>query len=356
MANSIEIFGDFDGGNPKDPGSIIQTGPKAFTIIPFSEDNDPNYKFRLDVKVINCSAETQTIALTIDWQEPRFNYLRNFVYSKNERDSDWTFLPMSASTERTLGEIELPPGETYVCLHPKYTYEDYLNFIRSIPKTEFLSKEKFGMSPENRELWLVKITGSTAKLKKKIMIVSRIHPYETSGSFCAEGIVNHFLNHHLPFTSYNSHIEVFLIPMANPDGVFNGLCKLTSLDGIDLSKRISDSDSTSRLLKEVIDEIKPHVYCEFHNWMFSEFDGIYFLNRMLAKRFIKNMPSQRNFKKAWKIHLNKKMFSVPPLGLKKYCRERYNSISFVLEYPWHCRNIDDMKKLGADTIRTLAEI
>ena len=69
MANAIQIFGNFDGGNPQDPKSIIQTSPNAFTIIPYSEDNDPSYKFRLDVNVENNTKETMKLHLSIDWQE-----------------------------------------------------------------------------------------------------------------------------------------------------------------------------------------------------------------------------------------------------------------------------------------------
>ena len=58
MANKIQITGDFDGGNPKDPNSIIQTDSNSFTITPYSEDDDPNYKFRLDIKVFNHSSDT----------------------------------------------------------------------------------------------------------------------------------------------------------------------------------------------------------------------------------------------------------------------------------------------------------
>ena len=81
----IEISGDFDGGNPKDPESIIQNDERDFTIIPYSEDNDPNYKFRLDVQVKNNPEETRKLYLSIDWVEPQFNHLRNYIYAKHKR-------------------------------------------------------------------------------------------------------------------------------------------------------------------------------------------------------------------------------------------------------------------------------
>ena len=81
--------------NPKNPKSIIQTDPNSFIIIPFSEDNDPNYKFRLDVIAENKSGARQTIDLKIDWHETKHNNLRDHVYSKGDENTDWLFNPFS---------------------------------------------------------------------------------------------------------------------------------------------------------------------------------------------------------------------------------------------------------------------
>jgi hypothetical protein len=352
----IYISGSLDGGNPQDQNSIIQTAPDTFTIIPFSEDNDPNYKFRLDVKVINRSSLVEKVDLTIDWQESKWNFLRNYVYFKNEKDPFWTYLPMAVNATQTIGEISFQPGETYLCLHPKYSYEDYLKFILRIPETEFVSKERLGLTPENRELWWVKISNKTVKPNRKIMLVSRIHPYETSGSYCAEGIIDYFLNEYQESSSdILSNAAVYLLPMANPDGVYNGLCKLTAPDGIDLSKQVDTRDPNSALPLKCIDEVRPDVYCEFHNWMFQELDGIYFFNRFQARRFVRNMPSQKYFKKIWKPFFRKKIFSIIHHGFKKHCRDKYGSVCVCLEYPWRYRKISDMKKLGVDTLKALAK-
>ena len=167
MIDNIHILGNFDGGNPKDPDNMIRTAHNSFTITPFSEDNHPNYKFRIDVRAINTSSVTPRLHLTIDWLEPIFNYLRNYVFLTNEKGSSWTYLPMTISTTQTSGKIDLKPGETYLCLHPKYSYGDYLKFIQRIPETEIISKERLGVTPENRQLWWVKISSNTAKPKKR---------------------------------------------------------------------------------------------------------------------------------------------------------------------------------------------
>jgi len=356
VVNEIKITGDFDGGNPKDHDFIINNGYNSFTIIPFSEDNDPNYKFRLDVNVYNPYSETVYLNLTIDWLEIKFSNLRNYVYIKNEKEKYWNYFPMEVSDSKSIGNIPIDPGNSHICLHPKYNYQDYLKYIKEINETKILNKSLIGITQEGREIWMIRISRSPVK-KKKILIVGRIHPYETAANYCIDGIIEYF---HKDFSeeafNFLKNSEIYLIPMANPDGVYNGLCKLSHYNGIDLSKNLDEKDSTSSILKSAIDLIEPHVYCEIHNWMLQEFDGLYFLNFIKSKKLIRSIPEQIQFDKNWKIHLRKKILSFRPDGFKKYCKEKFKSTVVVIEYPWHNRNVDDMKKLGISTCKALATV
>jgi hypothetical protein len=144
--------------------------------------------------------------------------------------------------------------------------------------------------------------------------------------------------------------------MANPDGVYNGLCKKTAIDGIDLSKENDEGNGMWQIIAELIDLVQPAVYCELHNWMFSDLDGIYFLNRMQARRFIRRMPAQNGFHKTWKPMLDKRLFAIRHQGLKQYCTNKFGTLSLCLEYPWRNRTVGDMKQLGIDTLRALASM
>jgi len=357
MADYFEITGNFDGGNPKDQKRIIQTGLNSFDIAPFSEDGDPNYKFRLDIKVVNRSSSEQHVNLHIKWREPRFNHLRNFVYLKNDSDGGWSRLTLAAGIDDTTGRIRLKPGETHITLNPKYDYADYIDLVSRVPQEGGVVKELVGRTPEKREIWALKTRNSGDAAKKRIMLVARIHPYETSGSYCTEGIVDHLLNSGKSINyTLTRNCEICIIPMANPDGVYNGLCKLTCVKGTDFSKILDFENPITLLMKKAIDDFKPDIYCEFHNWMLSELDGIYYLNRLQAWRFKKNMPSQKRFQKRWRVFVKNGWLATEAHGFKKYCREKFGSIGMCVEYPWYRRNASDMKRLGIQTLESLCRL
>lgn len=357
MTEKLYITGNFDGGNPKSPDHIIRSGESSFTIIPFSEDNDPNYKFKLDIKLFNTSYDVCSGSLLIDWQVSRFNNLRDYLYMKHSQDSEWVYKPMVAHETQVTGDIAIRPGETYICLHPKYNYQDYLDFIRRISENGIVRLELVGRTDENRVVWLIKCNDQQSELKKRVLIVSRIHPYETSGSFCVEGIVDGLLGLLADYPSRKfENYAFYLLPMANPDGVYNGLCKLSKIAGNDLSKEWNDNDTLSNILKNTIDRIRPHIYCEIHNWMFKDVDGLYFLNRMHSKKISRAIPLQKRFGKTWRIALRKKLFALQLHGFKQYCKEKYKSVCAVFELPWFYRSTKDMRQLGFEIIKALTTL
>jgi hypothetical protein len=353
---SIIISGDFDGGNPQQKDRIVRHGEKEFIVYPFSEDDDPNYKFRMDLKVSNTAQSARNVSITVDWQVEKYMELRDFFFLRNPVEEYWHFHPAEVSGTESFMIFQLMPGESYLCLHPKYNFYDYHRFIGSVEETEWIRKRLLGKSREGREIWGFSISDPKKKAPGNLVVVSRVHPYETAGSYCVEGIVEACSqpSDHLKavLEKYNLHI----IPMISPDGVYHGFGKLTSWNGVDLSKNIDMNDPSCGLLKNLIDEVKPDKYLEFHNWMFKDIDGIYFLGAFQSMKFVLGMPSQKKNGKIWKPMLKRKIFSLPSAGFKKYCKENYGSICACLEFPWFGRNIADMKMLGTQTIIALSRV
>jgi hypothetical protein len=353
---SLRIIGNFDGGNPQSGNAILHRGEGEFTIHPFSEDGDPNYKFRMDLKIFNTGKESRPISLTVDWETDEFMVHRDYCFLREPGAEGWRYIPAEVKKVCSLLNFQILPGESYLCLHPKYNYDDYLHFIHGLDESETVKKRLLGVSREGREVWMVKISHPERPARKNLLAVARIHPYETSGSYCIEGILDSFRRPSAMAMEILIRCNLYIVPMISPDGVFHGYGKLTTPGGVDLSKTVDMADASCVLLKTLIDETRPSVYVEFHNWMFKDVDGIYFMNYLQSRKFIRSMPPQKVFEKRWRPILRRKILSTPCFGFKKYCKENFRSVSVCLEYPWFGRSPEHVKTLGMHSIMALSRM
>lgn len=355
---AVALYPASDGGNPKKIEAIERNGRTIFLLRPFSEDGNPNYKFRLEVVAENHDSTPHDLNLEIQWDEPKYMHLRQELRIRGPKADQWDSILMDIEGRRAFSRIRLAPGNSDISLLPKYGYQDYLNAVEKISNNRWISKERLGISLGGREVWMIRCAGSRAvKPNRRIMLTARIHPYESAGSFCAEGMLT-FLAQADEAVIQNdlNNAHVFIIPMAAVDGVAEGHCRLNAVGGVDLSKEADPGDQIGAMLQKAIDRVEPTTYCELHNWMFPDVDGIYYLSRRRAARFIRHMPSQEKFGKSWRPMLKWGFFPDPYKGFKKYCREHFHSTVLCLEYPWSRRQPQDMRALGVATLRALCRM
>ncbi len=120
-----------------------------------------------------------------------------------------------------------------------YTYTDLQRFLHGIEVKQFpyFRRELLGRTVQYRRMDLLTITDfeSTAP-KKTIAITARIHPGETPASYVCHGLISFLLSDH-SFAKMLREIVVFkIIPMLNPDGVFLGNYRCSSM-GYDLNRQ-----------------------------------------------------------------------------------------------------------------------
>ena len=342
------VSGDFDSANPRQDG-IEQISENSFVFHAFSETKIESFKF--DTQITNSSSEKQKIKLEIIWSTEPFSELRDCLYWKHEDAPDWAAIPSSTAPGHSYIEFEVSPGKGILSLHPNYGYNDCEKFIARL-KHPVLKKELAGKSEKGRNIWLLKASSLIKpEPEKKFLISARNHANESSGSYCAEGMLEWLLSDD-PLSEYAlSRHEFYFIPMSNPDGVADGMARHTCREYCaDLNKTLewhkenvpdALNDKSLNIFYQVLDKIKPTHFMNMHSYLFKFQDELYALSENDANRFFKFMPDQIEFNKVWKrkIHDHKNF----PTG---YCHEKYGTLPLLTEIPWFGRNAQSMRLTG----------
>ncbi|MBI3969702.1 MAG: DUF4038 domain-containing protein [Chloroflexi bacterium] len=369
----VEILIPDDGGTPRDPARIRQTGEHAWHVSARREEG-PNPLAhaisRVELCLRNRSTAPQDVALAIDLdgdgtatrREGRWPALGS---AGGVEERDYVYVrPPGGAWQRLDGELDgwtlrvglrLPPGETLLGLSPCYGYEDYLRFVRSLPEGPLLRKELMGRSDGGREHWALRITDPSAPAEPKwrVLLVARRHAFETFGSFAVEGMVRYLLNEP---RGANLHLFEFEIhPMLNVDGVALGYEYGAGVEhGLE---RDSTVCASGRLYFARIDDWRPHVLVSLHNWITPRaWDVISYTDVDAAGRRIDRaqeffrwfFPLQTEFGKGWLNDVDAPLAHnwaredekvetkmTEPL---MYARRRYRTEVWVPELPWFGRD------------------
>lgn len=372
---AVRIVVGFDGSCPRDPAGVKQEGPNRFRILPSwrsspgIDEEAVGRSTRLGFKVLNAGEAAAPIDLLIDWQyhdappkdRPSFASVdefmsyRDFVVVRWPKSEKWQ--TVMADVTDSVGHVrfEVPPGETEIHWHPPYNYTQSERFVDSLRNHPLVKVEKIGESPEKRNLWMLRITDASPRPKKNFLIRARVHPYESASSYCMEGMVRWLLSDDAYAAAALREYVFYVIPMANPDGVYNGLGALTAPRGADVCFIPYKPDVVSLPLKQAIDRVRPDVAIDLHNWQNKHTDGLLGLHPILRERFVRYMPDQLEFGKQWTIRDPKPLSSKVPEKelLRTYCERNFEAIAVTFEFPWFGRTTDDMRATGRKALWSL---
>lgn len=352
--DGLKVIGDFESGSPQGKDAISRITDNAFLVKPFCEDDQVNYKFRLDVIINNESLKTQSVDLVVDWNDTTHSRYRDTYYAKGP-GSEWQAVHGIVQGALTRLSLSVQPGKTHLSLNPNYSYSRYIDFVDKFSSRPGFSRMLLYSTERGREVHVLSVrTGS--KASKRILITARTHPYESAGSYNIEGIVEGVakMGCHGRLKGY----ELWIVPMVCPDGVADGLCRLNRVGSPDLSREINIHDDLSRAYMALLDEIKPHLFLEFHSWMLREHDGIFYLSAIATASTILRMRMRTSprVRKPWLRGLDHFVIKRKPLGLKQYAEEQIGAKSATVEFPWFNRSPDDMKMLGFHTLLSMVPI
>ena len=380
---SIVIQTGFDGSCPHSSKGVRRDGRGRYRFTPGLRrgpglgEEVPGKGSRFSTRLLNTGTKAQTVDLVVDWAtEARVEH-HDLAYIRHEHETEWKMIPGRRDGARIGFRLSLPPGLTHMGLFPEYNVEQAGEFIRDL-KSRKVRVEIAGRSREHRPIWLIRFDSSNPKARS-FLIQTRDHAYETAGSYCAEGIAQ-FLASDDPIARYLlSKFSVYILPMTNPDGVYNGMSQRTWERGPRMDNVFDIKDSALTTVKRVVDRIKPGVYLTIHNWTHKFNDGLlYGLHEPVAALIQRFMPDDVTHYKHWDArplsYIKMKAMKLVNMaeyvrrghdttGLDKggkalhvlsgiishwciYCEEFYGAVSLAMEFPWFARNTADMREKG----------
>jgi len=365
--NIFKIITGFDGASPfSDEGvTILDNGtfevkPMWRTSPGIGEENSGCGGSRFSIKVENTSSDTQLFECFINWEDKlqkRLHY-HDHVYVLMPK-GEWRMVPVEIQVPGTRLKIKLPPGVSHIDASPYYGYAMAVEYMKSKAGNCGAQYSSIGRSGEGREIPLILVDDPEGwENKTDVLFMARNHAYESAGSFCAEGMIDFLLSDDDLAKYFRASYRFHFLPMTNPDGVYNGLSRLTAPKGADLNRVIKQDDESWRTLKNYVDKVKPGMLLNIHNWMSKTQDGLLTNSQHFSEKFKMLMPAQHQDGKYWyeewtELFLKNAGTEVCKeewKSWKDYVREKFGATALTLEFPWFGRTVSRMREIGKTSL------
>jgi len=157
--------------------------------------------------------------------------------------------------------LPLTPGE----LRQSITHAEMLAFLESLPRSAGkleLSVQELTRSPEGRTIPLVHLRRPGARNPLRVLLVAQQHGDEVSGKDALLFLLRDFA---AAPDSFPSDLELWLVPMLNPDGAEGG--RRNNGAGVDLNRdHLLLSQPETRALHALARRLHPHLSVDCHEF------------------------------------------------------------------------------------------
>ncbi len=197
--------------------------------------------------------------------------LKTVVISENGRD--WKPVPTeSLPTNRIRLTIEMPGPRLYVARVEPYRLSDFDRLLASIRLNPLVQITPIGRTVQGRELEIIRLGQTNAPYR--VFLRARAHPWESGGNWVVEGLIHRLLKGDDEAKQFLQRYCVFILPMANKDGVANGRTRF-NFQGRDLNRNwdqpadpllAPENVALEKWLEGMIASgQRPHLALELHN-------------------------------------------------------------------------------------------
>lgn len=213
------------------------------TILPEKADVNPSpwFSFKLH-KNTNAA-----ITLTLDFAKYRTRYLPK-ISTDNGRS--WQAIRFSVEKNAMTFSIGNAANDIWISAQPPIVEQDYLQFEQDLLKQHpQLVKQTLGKSVKGRDIQA--LVSTTTKSKNWLVIIGRQHPPETTGAIALQAFSQTLLSQQSLLEKFN----ILLVPLVNPDGVYEGNWR-SNVNGIDLNRDWhAFSQPETLAIKNTLDQI-----------------------------------------------------------------------------------------------------
>jgi len=364
MNPGVSLSVGHEGSCPPDDRGVRREGGSQARVFPQfrkqpGEDEEAFGGARLSVRLENSSPAAVDFELLVEWGKVPHGCNLDFAYWRPPGRGEWEMVAGTPAPGADSGSaciryrLRLPPGTTAFAGSPEYNGSDLQGFLERAVSAGALLEEA-GKSREGRSIPLLRLPSPKAGAPV-FFLQARDHPYETAGSYFVEGFFESLAAGSGVAGYLRSQFDFCFLPMTNPDGVANGMSRLTWERGADLNRVNTKPDPAHDAIRAALERARPHVYLNIHNWTHRFEDGIYANDRGMADQILGFLPADHLHFKRWRVQTTADFLAAvgasetPPANLswKNYCKERFGSIGLVMEFPWFARTVADMQELGA---------
>jgi len=352
----IELLTGFDGANPPHQKDIVMESPQRFRIKTFNEPNsNDHYWFWFNTLVLNHGTETVDVELIVEW--PALERFPNHPYDYCFYGDYGNWHPIRATIVGIEARLIVPvkPGKTFVCFYPRYSYGRYERFVASLPtNTPILEKNTEGQSTAGRDIWSFRFTDphTSETEKPTVLITARGHPYETSGSYIVEAMMQYLLSDHPETKAILNRNIIHFLPITNPDGVVLGLNQQTGLDGINISYGADANVPEANALLGLVERCQPTLWIDIHSWPHQGDDGMWCTHQWIADGLLKEIPDGTWQSYVWNVSFLRDR-NTPENHLWQWLVRTLNSGGVSLSFSWYQRTEHNMREIGEGLIQAL---
>jgi Zinc carboxypeptidase len=145
----------------------------------------------------------------------------------------WRSVATEVLENRVRLSLEFDSGQLFVARVEPYRISDLERLLKSIGEHHLVDIVPIGKTVDGHQLEIICLGKENAK--HHIFLRARAHPWEAGGNWIVEGLIEGLLSENADSKHLLSHCCVWILPMANKDGVARGRTRFNML-GRDLNR------------------------------------------------------------------------------------------------------------------------